>query len=238
MRTIALRFSLLSLMGAVVVAAVACAALRFASKLWASALLTTTIGMLLASVLGSVLQRGPARAFWFGFTLFGSAYLILAFAPWCYANVRPQFLTSKLLAYLHAKLQPASPLLSYGSRVIGLPDQHIAVISDGEVTPWRVDDTLGLPVTTGQQLATLDSAVVNAVAFSADGRLLVSGSRDKTIKIWNVAAQLPTWEQFERVGHSLFALLVALLGGLLARYVFARRSLTDDASRSGADCSC
>ena len=203
MRTIPLRFSLLSLMGAVLVVAVACAALRFASELWASAVLTTTIGMLLVGVLGSVLRRGPARAFWFGFTLFGSAYLILAFAPWCYANVRPQFLTSKLLAYLHAKLQPASPLLSYGS--------------DGGTVSLRVE-----------QLATLDSAVVNAVAFSADGMLLVSGT----------TTQRPTWEHFERVGHSLFGLLVALLGGLLARYVFARRSLSDDASRSGADCSC
>jgi hypothetical protein len=95
--------------------AVACAALRFASELWASAVLTATIGMLLAGVLGMVLRHGPARAFWFGFTLFGSAYRILALAPWCSANVRPQLLASKVLAYVHPKLQTApSPLSNYG----------------------------------------------------------------------------------------------------------------------------
>jgi hypothetical protein len=57
--------------------------------------------------------------------------------------------------------------------------------------------------------------------------------------VWDLAStQRPTWEHFERVGHSLFGLLVALVGGLLARYVFARRSLSNGASGSGADCSC
>jgi hypothetical protein len=35
-----------------------------------------------------------------------------------------------------------------------------------------------------------------------------------------------TFEHFERVGHSVLALLIALLTGLWARYVFGRRSLT------------
>ena len=230
MQTSPLRFSLLSLMGAVLVAAVACAALRFASELWASAVLTATIGMLLVGVLGMVLRRGPARAFWFGFTLFGSSYLILVFAPWFYNNVRPQLLTSKLLTYIHPKLQGTSPLLNYGQRIIGLPGQRVSILVDGSSS---VERTAKLwDASTGQQLATLDghSEVVNSVAFSPDGKLLVSGSVDKAIKIWNVAAQLPTWEHFERVGHTLFGLLVALIGGLLARYVFARRSLTDGAA--------
>jgi hypothetical protein len=218
-------------MAAVPVVAVACAALRFASELWASAVLTATIGMLLAGVLGMVLRRGPARAFWFGFTLFGSAYLILVFAPWCYTNVRPQLLTSKLLAYVHPKLQSSgSPLL--------------AVNSDGGVVSLRVDDGVRtvkfLDVTTGQQLATLDSSVVNSVAFSDGGTLLASGAepQPQTIICNLVTTERPTWEHFERVGHSLFGLLVALVGGLLARYVFARRSLNDGGSGFGADCSC
>jgi hypothetical protein len=206
-------------MGVVVFVAVACAALRYASELWASAVLTATIGMLLAGVLGMVLRRGPARAFWFGFTVFGSAYLILALAPWCSANVRPQLLTSKVLAYVHPKLQMApSPLLNYGPRI--MPGQHLAVISDGESVSLHVE-----------QLPTLDSGMINSVAFSPDGKLLVSGAADNTVRLWNVGiTQLPTWEHFEQVGHSLFALLVALVGGLLARYVFARRSLTDHGS--------
>ncbi|MBI3465756.1 MAG: hypothetical protein HY000_22290 [Planctomycetes bacterium] len=236
MRTIPLRFSLLGLMVAVVLAAVACAALRYASELWASAVLTAAIGMLLVSVLGMVLRRGPVRAFWFGFTLFGSAYLILVFAPWCSVNVRPQLVTSKVLAYLHPRLQTAgSPLLHYGFRVIGRPGHRLAVSVDGGTPTVE-----SLDVTIGQQLvATLgDSDVVSSVAFSPDGRLLAPGTGHRMI-VWGLAStQRPTWEHFERVGHSLFGLLVALVGGVLARYMFARRSLIDGGSGSGADCSC
>jgi hypothetical protein len=99
------------------------------------------------------------------------------------------------------------------------------VNSDGDVVSLRGDGVLD--VTTGQQLATWDPNVVNSVAFSADGNLLASGTGPQPLTvIWNLTTtQRPAWEHFERVGHSLFALLVALLGGLLARYVFARRSL-------------
>ncbi|WP_322727221.1 hypothetical protein [Nostoc sp. ChiQUE01b] len=41
-------------------------------------------------------------------------------------------------------------------------------------------------ISTGQQLYTLGnhSDWVNSVAFSPDGKTLVSGSRDMTIKVW------------------------------------------------------
>ena len=42
----------------------------------------------------------------------------------------------------------------------------------------------------------------------------------------------PSLEHFDRVGHSLFALLIALLGGLLARYVFARHRDPSEAALS------
>jgi len=42
-----------------------------ASAAWVAIAATITLGLLLTAVLGAVLRRGPARAFWLGFALFG-----------------------------------------------------------------------------------------------------------------------------------------------------------------------
>jgi hypothetical protein len=68
------------------------------------------------------------------------------------------------------------------------------------------------------------------LAFSADGRRLAA-SGNGTVRIWDAATGrlLSGWsgttENFIRIGHSLFALLAAWLGGLLSRRLY-RGSLT------------
>ena len=244
MRTMPFRFSLASLMGAVLVTAVACASLRFASELWGSALLTVTIGMLLVGVLGMVLRRGAARAFWFGFTLFGSAYLILVFAPWFYSNVRPQLLTSKLLSYLHQKTLPPAAIAGSMGDVDADGDLDLYVANDPTanlVFSNAADPELRLVASRGKGVVTGDfdgDGYVDLFVTNLTGapntlyRNLGNGMFEDVTTGAFVLHPGPSWEHFEQVGHSLSALLVALLGGLLARYVFARRSLTDDASGS------
>jgi hypothetical protein len=237
-------------MAAVPVVAVACAALRFASELWASAVLTATIGMLLTGVLGMVLRRGPARAFWFGFTVFGSAYLILAFAPWCSTNIRPQLLTSKLLGYAHRKMAPYGSAPAFtGVAFIdldadGMLDIHVANGATPNVLLRNVADPAGTPapdrglgVVTGDLDGDgwADLFVTNA--NPAQNVLYRNLGNGKFADVTTFVAGLrsgPSWEHFEQVGHSLFGLLVALVGGLLARYVFARR-ISTDGSGAGAD---
>ena len=73
------RVSIAGLMGAVLIAALCVAALRFASETWAGVTLMATCGVLGLAVVGVVYRDVPERAWWLGFALFGWGYLVLAF---------------------------------------------------------------------------------------------------------------------------------------------------------------
>ena len=62
---------------AIAVIGVGMAALVRPNKLWAFVLPPLSMTMYLTSILGLLFRRGPRRAYWAGFALFGWAYLIL-----------------------------------------------------------------------------------------------------------------------------------------------------------------
>jgi hypothetical protein len=90
------RFTIASLLGAVLFVGLAFAALREATEFWDSAVFTATLGLLLASVLLAVHRTERRRAFWLGFALFGGAYLIASLIP----AVESRLLTSRGLVSL------------------------------------------------------------------------------------------------------------------------------------------
>lgn len=69
-----MQFSLTGLLVAVLVLAVACAALMSHSEIVASAAVTLQIGLLAFGIVGIVCRREAKRAFWVGFTVFGLVY--------------------------------------------------------------------------------------------------------------------------------------------------------------------
>jgi hypothetical protein len=103
------RFSIASLLGLVLFAAVAVAALRAGSDLWDSIVLTLMLGALLIAVLLCVHRAEKRRAFWLGFGLFGWAYLLASFIP----QVESRLLTTRALAYLDSQVARApAPILA------------------------------------------------------------------------------------------------------------------------------
>jgi hypothetical protein len=69
------------------------------------------------------------------------------------------------------------------------------------------------------------------LAFAPDGQTLAlnrQGTNGSTVRIWNAATGKlwaganGTSENFLRIGHSLFALILALGGGHLSRWLFNR----------------
>ena len=94
------RFSLGTLLLMVLSAGVAFAALKSPSELWASALFTPAVAVLLVAVLLAVHRRDRARAYWLGFALFGWVYLILSLVP----ETAPRLATTGLLDALFARV--------------------------------------------------------------------------------------------------------------------------------------
>lgn len=109
----AFRFSLAGLLGLVTFAAVNCAGLRYSVELWAASVLLLIIAVLLVGMLGILYRRTERRAFWSGFTLFGSAYMLLALAPGLDSAVGQHLITTKLLRHVYERSRPLRRITSF-----------------------------------------------------------------------------------------------------------------------------
>jgi hypothetical protein len=73
------RFTISGMMGVIVVAAIGFAGIREGTEIWAGVTFAVTALILLMALPCLVYSRGAPRAAWFGFTLFGWAYLLFIF---------------------------------------------------------------------------------------------------------------------------------------------------------------
>ena len=94
-----IRFTISSLLVAVLFVGVGFAALREANEIWDSSIFSLTLGMLSISILLAVHRTDKRQAFWLGFALFGSTYLALSLVP----SIESRLITTKALAFLDSK---------------------------------------------------------------------------------------------------------------------------------------
>lgn len=212
------RFSILHLMGLVVLVAIAIAALRFGGEMWAGILLAALLGLLGVSLLGAIYGRGPSRAGWLGFLVFGGGYAALVFCPGLADGVGARLPTGHLLRLVHERVAGPKQLFLLVDTVYSQPAG--AVIQDGATPPVQ----LGL-VTNPAPPVAINTTPAPAAAFVEEvldettTRLDVGGNRWKSLMPG--AANL---DEFSRVGHGLFGLLVGLLGVAIARRFEAARA--------------
>jgi hypothetical protein len=182
-----IRFTIGRLAVVIAFAALAIAALRQSTDLWAGGVLLMSALTLLTSILLIVHRRDAARAYWIGFALFGCVYLIASE----YSGAHERLLTTRGLAYL-------------ASKRVGAMSPGQLVIFDGS-----------------------SSQATQAVAFSPNGRTLAIDSGG-LVRIWDVASGAlvgskgGSTENFMHIGHCLLALIFALLGGPISRFLYWR----------------
>jgi hypothetical protein len=190
------RFSIRTLMALVLVSAVGLAAIRNANELWAKVMTIVALAFVCVAVVWAILRCGRERAWWLGFAVLGGVYLFVSFSP-----LRYRLGTTHLLEYVHAKVAGSS-------------------IATFEISRFDQNSILYRIVTTDGGVS--ERTVANSVYYSTPGQdFLVSMAPPNR---WR--SMLPgavNFDAFQRVGHSLFALLAGLMGGTVAVWFYARR---------------
>ncbi len=141
-------------------------------------------------------MRGDERVWWAGCAFFGAAYLALSFSPWLSDTLLPQLGTSQLLGRIHGWMHPS--IVQMEGDLVYL--QAARERCKAEWLGLQCSDGANHPATlrTKQELMDYDQKIAD---------------------IKNV----PTQEQFQRIGHSLITFLAAFLGGTVAVWFRGRR---------------
>ena len=185
------RITIAGLLGLVLFLAVGLAALRSADDAWDSGVLGVTLAVLLISVLLAVHRTGHGRAYWLGFALFGWLYLVVSLVP----TIEARLPTAKALSYLGSKV----------SEDLDGWDLVVANDSAGRETG---------EILVGTTVYVKADSLANARRSNRSEHLyslLVGGTTN---------GLNGTAENFVRIGHSLFALAFALVGGLISRRLY------------------
>ncbi len=193
-----IRVSIAGLLAGIGLVGITLAALINPSRLWGNFFYTLTIGTLLIAVLGAIYGRGPTRAFRVGFATCGLAYFLAIWGPSPISNVGDDLVTPGILDILYPltlpKADPQPPTAGPAPGMPGVPSRVRTSQSGG-----------GMTVLVG--------------AFGGGGAVAPSQTawEEWTEPVRNMLFGKPVSGSFRRIGHSIFCLLFALLGGILTR---------------------
>jgi hypothetical protein len=173
-----IRFSIASLLVVVLVLGVGFAALRESNEIWDCGLFTVTLCVLLVSILLAVHRREATRAFWIGFALFGTTYLVLSLIP----SIESRLATTKALTYLDSKVPGRTQTFfkvqftSTGSGAPGNQVQAVAFSPQGNQIATSSLGTVRLwDATTGRLLGGWAGTTENFVRIGHSLLALIAG---------------------------------------------------------------
>jgi hypothetical protein len=188
------RFSLVGLLAAVTFAAVACGALVNPNEWWTIGVTSASVALLAYAVLAASYGVGSRRAFWVGAAIVG----------WGYFGLVPFSLGFNFESY------GESPLIT--CRLLGMLGESRLDAQQQTLVVQGINSNGGV-----------SGVVVNAPALQANPP---PTTFDFSLGYVNSnASALPgtTWSYFYTIGHGLWSLFLAALGGLVAlRLALAR----------------
>lgn len=232
------RFSIRTLMASVLVFAVGLTALRNANDLWAGLVLLVVSAIDGTAVLGAISLRGSDRNWCLGFAVFCSGYLVLTFLPPVATELVPKLGTTQLLKYVHSHVT--------GSPIPQTPDLRSLIAQrDGWVNELTQGAKVGQPEAylkvVKDRIARLELEILAVQGYYAVGSPITptpASLPPSSTKINRWQHFLPgaaNYDQFLRIGHSLFALVAGLIGAVINTWFYGRRERAEpppDASSS------
>jgi len=186
-----LQFSLRHLLVAVAFVAIACVALLNANPWWVRGTWLAAVGLSFVAVLQAIFRRGERRAFWLGFAIAGWL-CIVAGSDWFPGLRISRQLPQQILGFLYSRL-PES---------IRLPTIE-------EPTGRSANGSLVFPPST-DDYASQDPRVTTGLVWLAQQQQPATAPNLRHVG----------FEYFEATGEALWTLLMALLGGLVARWIY------------------
>ena len=222
------RFSIANILALIAILAVALAALRTPSYLWANVTYSIALGALVVAIVNLVYGREARRAYWLGFSLCGGIYLTVYSVPMLRDSVGSRLVTETILDFIYPHLAPAT---SQGS--------NVTVVWTGPQYPQWLPDTYS---PTGSTYVTLPQATLpQAPPLTpsqppAQSRWAEWTQPDRVISSRLKFATFPLCnsEAFRQIGHSMFTLLVAILGATFARHRYRASTRDRPASPSAS----
>ena len=206
-------------MGAVFLLAVGLAALKLATYWCADLIMTIVVGVLLFAILGIIYREGHVRRFWTGFAVFGCFFLMVSVPTVYSSNVWP---AEGLLLFLHFKIAHVVPVTETSDRISVWIREGRPVWIDGVETADRAEVQQLIEKAVSRKpgiYATIitDSTTNHTPSVQKELVFIQEKVREMGIPFQgSLTAMDPEWDAFSRVGHSLVALLAALIGGTLA----------------------
>lgn len=210
------RFSIRSLLVLIMFAAVGIAALRQASPFWDSATCTLALGLFITAPLWAIHRSGRRRAFWVGFALCGWAYIVASLVP----AVEPRLLTTHAFAFLDAKRQAL--LQATGGAAFADFDSDGTldlVLANGQGQP-AIYQTVE-PILSAYKDVTASVGLSTSKPEQNAISVLYSSPKWPWTRLWLVPAG--SSESFVHIGHALFAVMLAYLGGRMAGRLYRQR---------------
>jgi hypothetical protein len=214
------RFHIGTLIVLVLVLGVSFAALRESNETWDSGVFTLTLVILLTSILLAIHRSEARRAFWLGFALFGAAYLGMSLAP----PIESRLITTKALTYFDSKMPRSMPAgfayFDYGND----GDMDLYVVNQAQPNVFYLNKGNG----TFQD--------VTAIAGLSPGNQVTNNGRLDVSSGQSLRGSTGTTENFMWIGHSLLALIAAVVGGQLSRRLYGtdRESVREPARPQGS----
>ena len=206
------RISLAQLLVVMIPIAIGMAAIASPSAFWEGTVFVLTLFLLFAAILGVIHRKGEDRAFWLGFSLFGWGFFLLC------SDVSFEFRSSSLAPsryYWNEGEEPDHPVRALTRSLVNLLalNRRFGPRSVGE----KVQVQWGGPA----------SYYPSSILETKDGKYKIryasdpQGAFDEWVGIERL--KLVDLDRSYRIGESIFVLLFAMVGAIIARCFNATR---------------